>query len=238
MLYTEETVKANLRTREGKRVLYLAPGDTLTPGARDWLRQERIEILKDEKGLFPQFQMVNGAVLREKPENMTHLQGNVLVEKTHPRIRFRGQLDALEAEILLIGKEYPQVRREMGELLALSREMIRREVLEEALPEGKLFGLTGEELRKQSHEPGKYLGQAHFMPDFEDSDCLLALNRLRTLVRRAELAAVEAFRRSDGLLTREDIPRALNRMSSGVYVLMVQVKRGQQRGSLCKEGKH
>lgn len=226
MLYTEEAVKANLRTREGKRVLLLTPGDTLTPGARDWLKREKIEIIKDEKGLFPEYRLENGAVFREKPENMTHLQGNVLVEKTHPRIRFRGQLDALEAEILLVGKAYPQVRKEMGELLALSREMIRREVLEEPLPERGLFGLTGEELRKQSHEPGKYLGQAHFMPDFGDSELLLALNRLRTLVRQAELAAVAAFRGSDGRLVREDIPRALNRMSSGVYVLMVKQKRG------------
>ncbi len=226
MLYTEETVKANLRTREGKRVLHLAPGDHLTPGARDWLRQEKIEILRDEKGLFPEFQMINGAVFREKPENMTHLQGNILVEKTHPRILFRGQLDALEAEILLLGKAYPALQKEMGELLAISREMIRREVLEEALPERPLLGLNGDQLRKHSHEPGKYCGQAHFMPDFGDSEVLLALNRLRTLVRRVEQAAVAAFQGTDGMLTRTDIPKALNRMSSAVYLLMVREKRG------------
>ena len=227
MLYTEETVKANLRTREGKRVLHLAPGDQLTPGARDWLNRERIEILRDEKGLFPEFQMVNGAVLREKPENMTHLQGNILVEKTHPRIVLRGQMDALEAEILLLGKAYPQVGKQMGELLALSREIIRREVLEEPLEERALLGFTAEELRQRSHFPQKYYGQAHFMPDFGDSEVLLALNRLRTQVRRAELAAVAAFRGPEGMLSREDIPRALNRMSSAVYLLMVEAKRGQ-----------
>ena len=45
MLYTEESVRQNLRNREGKRVFYLAKGDTLTPGARDWLTRERIAIL-------------------------------------------------------------------------------------------------------------------------------------------------------------------------------------------------
>ena len=37
-LYTEASVRANLRNREGRRVFYLAPGDHLTPGARDFLR--------------------------------------------------------------------------------------------------------------------------------------------------------------------------------------------------------
>ena len=49
MLYTEETVRANIRNRDGKRVFFLARGDTLTPGARDFLGQERIEILPGEQ---------------------------------------------------------------------------------------------------------------------------------------------------------------------------------------------
>ena len=45
MLYTEEMARMNIRTREGKRVFYLGKGDTLTPGARDWLSRERFSIL-------------------------------------------------------------------------------------------------------------------------------------------------------------------------------------------------
>ena len=41
-----------------------------------------------------------GEVLSVKPENMTHLHGNVLVPKTHPQIAFRGMLDSLEAKIM------------------------------------------------------------------------------------------------------------------------------------------
>ena len=37
-LFTEAAVRANLRNREGRRVFYLGDGDRLTPGARDFLR--------------------------------------------------------------------------------------------------------------------------------------------------------------------------------------------------------
>ena len=53
MLYTESTVKANIRNREGRRVFYLGKADTLTPGAQDWLRQERIQILPAAAIIFP-----------------------------------------------------------------------------------------------------------------------------------------------------------------------------------------
>ena len=37
MLYTEEAVKANIRSREGKRVFFLGKNDNLTSAARDYL---------------------------------------------------------------------------------------------------------------------------------------------------------------------------------------------------------
>ena len=37
----------------------------------------------------------------EKPEHMTQLFGNKLVCKDHPRILFRGKLDALQADVVL-----------------------------------------------------------------------------------------------------------------------------------------
>ena len=45
MLCTEEIVRANIRNRDGKRVYFLGEKDTLTPGARDYLSRERIQIL-------------------------------------------------------------------------------------------------------------------------------------------------------------------------------------------------
>ena len=105
MLYDETAVRANIRNREGKRVFYLRSQDTLTPLARDFLRQEHIEILPAQEAKVQRYRLLSGGYAEEKPEHMTHLRGDVLVPKTHPRIRFRGMIDRLEAELLLCGPE-------------------------------------------------------------------------------------------------------------------------------------
>ena len=227
MLYTEEAVRANIRNREGKRVFYLGKGDTLTPGARDYLSRERIEVLPAEQAKPEEYRLTNGAVLREKPEHMTHLKGNLLVLKTHPRIALRGRMDSLEAELLLCQLNCEKWRAELGEILALARNLIRWEVLDEPAPEGKLCGLTAEELRSRSHRPQDYYGQPHFMPEATDGAVILHLNRCRTAARAAELAAAAAFTDENGNCTREDILRSLNRMSSMLYILMIREKAGR-----------
>ena len=227
MLYTEEAVRANIRNREGKRVFYLGKGDTLTPGARDYLSRERIEVLPAEQAKPEEYRLANGAVLREKPEHMTHLKGNLLVSKTHPRIALRGRMDSLEAELLLCQLNCEKWRAELGEILALARNLIRWEVLDEPAPEGKLCGLTAEELRSHSHRPQDYYGQPHFMPEATDGAVILHLNRCRTAARAAELAAAAAFTDENGNCTREDILRSLNRMSSMLYILMIREKAGR-----------
>lgn len=228
MLYTEESARANVRNRDGKRVFYLGRGDTLTPGARDFLSRERIEIRPGESAKIEEYRLLNGAVLREKPEHMTHLNGDVLVEKTHPRIRFRGTMDTLEAELLLCQLACGgQVRQALEEILALARMLIRCEVMGEPVPDTKLCGLTGEEQRQRSHRPQDYFGQAHFMPEVSDGETVLRLNRCRCAARAAELAAAAAFTDEDGNASRVDILRALNRMSSMIYLLMIMEKAGK-----------
>ena len=101
MLFTEEAVRANIRNRQGKRVFYQGKGDTLTSGARDWLRRERIEILPAEEARPDRYSLPGGGYVEEKPEHMTHLNAEMLVPKTHPRILFRGAMDTLEAELIL-----------------------------------------------------------------------------------------------------------------------------------------
>ena len=224
MLYTEDMVRMNIRNREGKRVFYLGRGDNLTPGAKDYLRRERIETLSAETAKPTEYRLANGAVLREKPEQMTHLNGNLLVPKTHPRIKFRGAMDSLEAELLLCQLSCEKWRAELGEILTLARKLIRCEVLDEPVPEEKLCGLTMEEQRNRSHRPQDYYGQVHFMPEVSDGAVVLHLNRCRTAVRAAELAAAAAFADEDGNCSRVDILRALNRMSSMIYILMIREK--------------
>ena len=225
MLYTEESVRANIRNREGKRVFFLGQKDQLTPGARDYLTRERIEIRSASEAAIKEYKLLNGAVLTKKPEQMTHLHGDVLVDKTHPRIAFRGAIDTLEAELLLcqasVGQE---ISGQLGDILSLARNLIRCEVLSEPVKWDRLCGLSEEELRARSHRPQDYYGQPHFMPEATDAQAVLLLNRCRCAVRGAELAAARAFTDADGNCTREDILKALNRMSSMVYLLMIQMK--------------
>ena len=56
------------------------------------------------------------------------------------------------------------------------------------------------------------------MPDFADGQTILKLNKIRTTVRATELAAQKAIPQ------RADILKALNRMSSMVYLLMIAEK--------------
>ena len=224
MLYNEEAVRANIRNRDGRRVFYLAKGGQLTSGARDWLRRERIDILPAEQAKPERYSLLSGGYVEEKPEHMTHLNGEVLVRKDHPRIVFRGKLDTLEAELLLCQLADPALVTPVGEVLALARMLIRCDVLEEPVKQETLCGLTEEEQRRRSHFPQEYYGQPHFMPCAADGTVIARLNRARCAAREAELAAVAAFSDRDGNPTRPDILRALNRMSSMLYILMIQWK--------------
>ena len=227
MLYSEEAVRANIRNRDGKRVFYLGKGDQLTSSARDFLSRERIEILPAEQARPQRYRLLNGGYVEEKPEHMTHLHGDVLVPKNHPRIVFRGKMDTLEAELILCQLADKSMEGPVGEILGLARQIIRCEVLEEPLKWDTLCGLTESEQRKRSHFPQEYYGQPHFMPSFTDGLTIARLNRARCAAREAELASVDAFSDREGNLTREDIPRALNRMSSMLYLLMIQKKAGK-----------
>jgi len=218
MLYNLEATRANIRNREGKRVFYLGKGDQLTSDARDFLTRERIEILPAAQARPTRYRLLSGGFMEEKPEHMTHLNGDVLVPKTHPRIAFRGAMDSLEAELLLCQVELPHLEKEVGEILTLARDVLRWEVLEEPVQERLLGGMTAQQLRERSHRPQDFYGQPHFMPAASDGMAVLRLNRLRCIARRAELKAVAAVPQ------REDLLRAMNRMSSFVYILMIQEK--------------
>lgn len=224
MLWDEQAVRANIRNRDGKRVYYLGKGDQLTSTARDFLRRERIEILPGSQARPERYRLLSGGYAEEKPEHMTHLNGEVLVLKTHPRIRFRGKMDTLEAELILCQRIPGAPEGALGEILTLARKILRCDVLEEPLIWDTLCGLSEQEQRERSHMPQDYYGQPHFMPQASDGSVIAGLNRARCFAREAELAAVEAFSDREGNLIREDIPKALNRMSSMLYLLMIQEK--------------
>ena len=226
MLFTEENVRDNLRNREGKRVFYLGKNDRLTSGARDFLTRERIPILPAEQAKKERWRLLSGGFVTEKPEHMTHLNGDVLVPKTHPRILFRGAMDTLEAELILCGLAVDEkIGKALSEVLAFARMLLRCDVLGEPVPTGKLCGLTPEELRSHSHRPQDFYGQPHFMPNASDGLAIARLNRCRCAAREAELRAVAAFLDADGNPTRVDLLQAMNRLSSMLYILMIQCKK-------------
>lgn len=233
MLYDVQAVKANIRNRDGKRVFFLGKGDQLTVSARDHLTRERIEILPAESAKIDTYRLPNGGYMTEKPEHMTHLHSDVLVSKTHPRIAFRGAMDTLEAEILLSQLSAPHFQGQLQEILDFARLLIRWEVMDEKAEEKSLCGLTEEQIRRHSHFPQEYYGQPHFMPSVTDGPVVLQLNRARCAARAAELMAVAAFTDKDGAVSRVDLLKALNRLSSILYILMIREK-ASPRGEAVK----
>ena len=223
MLFNLQQVRDNIRNREGKRVFYLGKGDSLTSEARDYLSRERIEILPADKARQEEYALLGGGFCRKKPEDMTHLNAHILVKKNHPRILFRGAIDTLEAELLLAQAE-TGLKEPLQEALNAARALIAADVLEKTAEEILLGGMNEAELRKRSHFPQEYYGQPHFMPQAGDGIRILWLNRCRCAARQAELQAVQAFADRDGNGTRPDIVKALNRLSSYLYLLMIEEK--------------
>ena len=218
-LLTEEDVR-RMSDNGTRGPVVVNRGEVLTPGARDWLRAHRVEVVHPQGEAAEhapgapapaKYQTLFGATLNEKPEHMTHLKGNTLVFKDHPRIAFRGWIDALEAELLLAqqaaaGEGLAALAEELGEALAFTRRFIRCDVLDEPVEPIHLCGYTAEQLREVS--------------------ALLAVNRARTVARQTELAAYAAFRDADGGVTRDDIIQGLNRLSSLLWILMCKCKGG------------
>ena len=172
-----------------------------------------------------------GRAMSEKPEDMTHLRGNQLVSKNHPRIAFRGKLDTLMASILKAqvradeeGK--PKISGALGELLDYVRSILGAEVKDEPLPPMHLFGLDSAGIREASHHVREYCGIDHPVPDHEMGGLAVELNYLRTQVRETELSAMKAFSDMSGHLERPDIIEGLNRLSSGVYILFLRTLSG------------
>ena len=226
MLYSEIQARDNVRNRGGERVFYLGQGDQLTSEARDYLRRNRVQILPAREARKERYPALDGGYYEEKPEHMTHLNGDVLVKKTHPRILFRGKLDSFQGDLLLAIQFCPGSRGELEEILRFSHGLLGAEVLEKPIEGKSLCGMGEEEIRRVSHFPQNTFGIPHFMPSGEDSLEILWLNRARCAAREAELSAVEAFSDRDGRITRPDLLQALNRMSSMLYILMIKRKAG------------
>ena len=226
-------------------------GQLITPSAKSYLAEKNIilkyvddlssenntikEVVKEViKEKTYKYTTVFGADLDEKPEHMTHLKGNLLVFKNHKRIVLRGKIDSLESKILesqiLCQKNnMPKLTKDLQEILDFVRNIMRCEVLEEALGDFTLLGMTCKELREQSHNPKKYFGIGHEFPTYEMGEVAICINSIRSNTREVEIAAYEAFKGEYGQVEREDLIRALNRLSSVFWIMIYKVRTGKYK---------
>lgn len=238
---TETEIRARLK-RENIDELLVNPDIIVTPSAREYLNEKNIKLTfsneiekikpksetieekaKEEKFTPKYISKYTGGYFVNKPENMTQLYGNELVFKNHPNIIFRGKLDSLQSKILEVQvisnkNKHKKLVEELQEVLQFTRDILKAEVINEEVDNISLFGLKEEDIRAMSHNPKKYLGVDHVLPDYEMGEILIALNSIRSRVRETELSAIP--------LERQDLIKALNRLSSAIYVMMCRYLAG------------
>lgn len=206
-----------------------------TPSAIEFLNDKNIRIVKTEEksNLNEQktYETVFGGTMLNKPEHMTHLRGNTLVFKDHPVIKYRGALDYLESEIIVaqtVAQKlgYLDIIRDLEEIIALVRKLIRVQITGEKLGDFTLIGLNADELRDHSHHSTKHYGISHFLPSYTNGEMAAYINRLRTITRKTELVAFDAFKDQNGNVDRNDIIQALNRMSSVFWIMLCKLIKG------------
>ena len=138
--------------------------------------------------------------------------------KRDSRIQLRGKLDTLNAQMILIqtcstNHEYISDIEEVRQVI---RKIQRCEAMNEVYADRLvLWGIDEEEIHTRSHNPIKYYGLGHILPDKDMKRESSELNLLRTLIREAELVSCIVF--DDDELR---ISHILNRLSSALYILM------------------
>jgi len=231
-------------------------GVIVTPSARSWLLENKIDLVVNGKRVSragkpkrdtgkssemealeinkpPRYKLLADCPEGEKPEHMTALRGTTLVCKTHAIIGLRGKLDSLIARIIEAQLAFKRLglqkaSDDLGETVCYVRNIMRAEVLGEALEAVCLFEMDETELRDRSHKPKKYYDIPHLFASAEDGEAIVLLNSLRTASREVELEACKAFETENGESERPDIIKALNRLSSAYYVMMLSAKAGEK----------
>lgn len=245
---TESMLRTELRTKTITHYC-VQKTDVITPSARQYLSEKGIELVIGEKHEAEKIEKVHcedikqepqepkakyicestGGFFSEKPEHMTQLYGNHLVAKDHKRIIFRGKMDTfiakwIELQIKLGKNE--KLAKDLDEVLNYSRSILISEFMETELKDLKVFGMDDKEIREHSHYPKKYYKVDHlFAIDKTNTDIAIMLNVLRAESREVEIAAVTTF--CDGRnVDRSDLLRALNRLSSCIYIMMLKSEGG------------
>ncbi len=170
----------------------------------------------------------SGMELKSKPDGYTHLFTNAsLVKKNHPAIRFRGELDlfqaqVIEASVACHSEGLLPLVSDLKDVLAYLRAIMASEVTGKPMPRLSVGGMDAEELHRISHNTAKFLGIGWVLPDATMGPAISKLNLLRATCRHVELEADAAFG-DDSHLTpanRDSLMHGLNRLSNALYVLV------------------
>lgn len=245
-LITEDGMKKIIKNGQliENNELRLPQNSMLTPSAKSLLADYKLKlILIDETEALPKtkvmetastmaakktgkFTLESGGYLDDKPEYMTQVYGNLLVNKDHKRIKLRGEIDVLMGEIMKVQIRAKALERnslivDLQEVFDYIGKLSRSEILNEPLSSSTILGFNEQEIRAMSHNPKKYFNHEHlFNITYELGEIPILLNSLRALIRRTEVACYEAFKQADGTVARGDLMQGYNRLSSIMYIII------------------
>lgn len=254
MVVTEADLREQLRRPTvGARVVVPA-GSTLTPSARDFIRQwALIEVPGPEQepasaaavagggwdrtSRFPveltgerPHCVCCGAQPDSKASSLTQLNAHHYAPKTHPRIRLRGRVDSLHSLTLMVqglahSRGEAGLAAALGSVAAYCRELTSAEYNERPAAQFELPGWSSDELHRATHDPDGVLGIGHLTIDGTDDELQHWLNIGRSTTRELEICALETFD-SPHHPYGASICHGLNRLSSVWYFLQLAWKRG------------
>lgn len=175
---------------------------------------------------------ITGAVYDKKPEFMTQLFGDNLVVKNHKRIVLRGKFDILQAEIIRYWKKYEKNKKlesDFAQVYRFVRDLFISEMTDMEFQERDVLGYDIDTLKDITHNTVKYFKTGHlFEINVSFDEMVIDINCLRALSRECEVAAVDAFYK-EGKVERLDMLKALNRLSSILYLMMLKANNGDYK---------
>lgn len=257
MIITEAELRDQLRIpTEGAQVAVPA-GARLSPSAADFVKQWSLVTVEatapetetqpassegaawDKASVFPvDFTgelpscTACGMEVTKKASALTQLNAYHYASKTHPRIKLRGRVDSLHAQVLLIQRMAKKsgeeaLARDLGTVAAYCRELTSAEYNERPVAALQLQTWSVEDIHRATHDPKGVLGIDHLTIDENDTDLQHWLNIVRTDAREIEIVALEAFP-SPHDPYGESICHAFNRLSSIFYFLQLRMKAGAE----------
>jgi ethanolamine utilization cobalamin adenosyltransferase len=238
-LLEERQIRIKYLDEAGRAFVETQAGAKTDSGGEPALQQVPVLTGKNERAVATC--LLCAQPLSAKPDTLTSLDGKVLVAKNDPRLKLRGKLDTAIAHAVWIQTEFDadDGKTALAHWLADVRSalgyVLRAEVTGEAMPSVTMGEFDETAIHAISHNPLKYIGHDHLVPEVVHGVQVARLNLLRTQIREAELLAADVFIDRDFRVTRPDIMQALNRLSSAVYVLMLMTLMAERGQSVSSE---